>query len=36
VGIRGTPAIFDENGIQLGGYLSPEMLIQRLSELDPS
>lgn len=29
-GVRGTPAIYTAEGLQLGGYLSPEQLNQRL------
>jgi thiol:disulfide interchange protein DsbC len=33
VGVRGTPSIFSESGEQLGGYLTPDQLLQRLEEL---
>jgi thiol:disulfide interchange protein DsbC len=33
VGVRGTPAIFAENGELVGGYLPPEELEKRLDEL---
>jgi thiol:disulfide interchange protein DsbC len=33
VGVRGTPAIFAENGALVGGYLPPAELEQRLDEL---
>lgn len=33
VGVRGTPAIFAENGALLGGYLPPQELEQRLDEV---
>ena len=31
MGVNGTPAIYSSEGIYLGGYLSPEELIQRLN-----
>ncbi|WOE30665.1 MULTISPECIES: DsbC family protein [unclassified Acinetobacter] len=31
MGVNGTPAIYDENGNYLGGYLSPEELSKRLN-----
>ncbi len=34
VGVRGTPAIFSESGVQLGGYLPAEALLGRLDALD--
>ncbi len=33
IGIEGTPAIYAENGEQLGGYLPPEEMIARLDEM---
>jgi thiol:disulfide interchange protein DsbC len=33
VGVRGTPAVFAENGELLGGYLPPKVLAERLEEL---
>ena len=33
VGVRGTPAMFAESGEQLGGYLPPAELLNRLNEL---
>ena len=33
VGVDGTPAIYAENGVQIGGYLSPEDMLARLDEL---
>ncbi len=33
VGVRGTPAIYSPGGVHLGGYVAPEMLLQRLDEL---
>ncbi len=33
VGVRGTPAIFAENGALVGGYLPPKELAKRLDEL---
>lgn len=33
VGVRGTPAVFAENGELLGGYLPPNALAERLEEL---
>jgi thiol:disulfide interchange protein DsbC len=33
VGVRGTPAIFSESGVQLGGYLPAEALLGRLEAL---
>ena len=34
VGVRGTPAVFAENGELLGGYLPPKTLAEVLEELD--
>jgi thiol:disulfide interchange protein DsbC len=34
VGVRGTPAVFAENGELLGGYLPPATLLERLEEVD--
>ena len=31
MGVNGTPAIYNEEGIYLGGYLSPDELVQRLN-----
>lgn len=36
LGIRGTPGIFTQGGEYLPGYYSPERLVQRLKELEPS
>ncbi len=33
VGVRGTPTVFSESGVQLGGYLPPKELLARLEEL---
>ncbi len=33
MGVEGTPAIFTADGVQLGGYLPPQQLAQRLEEL---
>ncbi|MFY2763294.1 thioredoxin fold domain-containing protein [Arenimonas sp. MALMAid1274] len=33
-GVDGTPAIYAPNGVQLGGYLSPEDMLARLKDLD--
>jgi thiol:disulfide interchange protein DsbC len=33
VGVRGTPAIFTENGDYISGYMSPRELVQELKEL---
>lgn len=33
IGVTGTPAVYTESGIQLGGYLPPEQLLQRLEQL---
>jgi len=33
VGVRGTPAVFAENGELLGGYLPPDQLAAKLAEL---
>jgi len=32
-GVNGTPAVFTEDGTQVGGYSPPEQLIQRLEQL---
>ncbi len=32
MGIDGTPAIFTQDGVQLGGYVPPDQLAQRLAE----
>ncbi len=36
VGVNGTPAVFTRDGTQLGGYLPPEQLLQRLDALAAS
>lgn len=33
VGVSGTPAVYTKDGTQLGGYLPPEQLLQRLDAL---
>jgi len=33
VGVRGTPTVFSESGVQLGGYLPPDDLLDRLEQL---
>ena len=33
VGVRGTPTVFSESGVQLGGYLPPDDLLARLEQL---
>lgn len=33
VGVEGTPAIYSEDGIQVGGYLPPQQMLQRLEML---
>ncbi len=33
VGVNGTPAVYTRDGTQLGGYLPPEQLLQRLDAL---
>ncbi len=30
IGVTGTPAVYTSNGVNVGGYLSPEALLQRL------
>jgi thiol:disulfide interchange protein DsbC len=35
VGVRGTPTVFSEAGVHLGGYLSPDDLLAALQELEP-
>jgi len=32
IGVRGTPAVFLENGKQIGGYLTPEEMLEVLNE----
>lgn len=32
IGVNGTPAIYDQNGYYLGGYMTPEQLEQRLNQ----
>lgn len=34
VGVDGTPAIYAENGVQIGGYLPPDEMLARLDELE--
>lgn len=36
VGVRGTPAIFDENGHMLGGYVPPQAMIAMLNQREGS
>jgi thiol:disulfide interchange protein DsbC len=37
LGVDGTPAIYAENGVQIGGYLAPKEMLARLEELkDPA
>ena len=36
VGVRGTPTVFSEAGVQLGGYLPPDDLLAALQDLDPN
>lgn len=33
IGVTGTPAVFTEDGTQLGGYMPPDQLLQRLESL---
>jgi len=33
VGVEGTPAIYNAEGVQLGGYLAPQQMLQRLNDL---
>ena len=33
VGVRGTPTVFSTTGVQLGGYLPPDALLERLEQL---
>lgn len=33
VGVEGTPAIYSTEGVQLGGYLPPQQMLQRLNAL---
>ena len=33
VGVRGTPTVFSAGGVQLGGYLPPDDLLERLEQL---
>ena len=33
LGVDGTPAIYAENGVQIGGYLAPEEMLARLDEM---
>jgi thiol:disulfide interchange protein DsbC len=34
VGVSGTPAIFTADGTQIGGYIPPDQMLARLSEMD--
>ena len=34
IAVTGTPAVFSRGGTQLGGYLPPEQLLQRLAALN--
>ena len=34
VGVDGTPAIYAENGVQIGGYLDPAEMLARLDQLE--
>ena len=36
VGVRGTPTVFSEAGVQLGGYLPPDDLLAVLQDLEPN
>ena len=36
MGLEGTPMILSEDGQQLGGYLPPDALLQRLDQLEPA
>jgi thiol:disulfide interchange protein DsbC len=36
IGVNGTPAVFTEDGVQLGGYVPPDQLLQRLEQLAAS
>ena len=36
VGVSGTPAVIDEDGTQIGGYLTPEQMIARLDQIKAS
>jgi len=33
IGVTGTPAVYTADGVQLGGYVPPEQLLQRLEQL---
>jgi thiol:disulfide interchange protein DsbC len=33
IGVTGTPAVYASNGVQLGGYVPPEQLLQRLEAM---
>lgn len=33
IGVEGTPAVYTEDGTQLGGYLPPRQLLQRLEQM---
>ncbi|MCB1554458.1 MAG: DsbC family protein [Xanthomonadales bacterium] len=33
LGVGGTPAVFNADGVQLGGYVPPQQLLQRLDQL---
>lgn len=34
VGVTGTPTVFSEGGVELGGYVAPDALLARLEKLD--
>ncbi|GIX34540.1 MAG: hypothetical protein KatS3mg126_0319 [Lysobacteraceae bacterium] len=34
IGVNGTPAVFSASGAQLGGYVPPEQMLQRLEQLE--
>ncbi|MCK7594569.1 DsbC family protein [Pseudomarimonas salicorniae] len=34
IGVNGTPAVFTSQGVQIGGYMAPDQLIQRLEQLE--
>src|SRR3546814_20555330 len=33
IGVEGTPAVYSPDGVQLGGYLAPQQMLQRLNDL---
>lgn len=33
VGVEGTPAVYSPDGVQLGGYVAPQQMLQRLNDL---